>query len=61
MRVFVVLVLVFSFVQSKTDVNVSNEIFLRLDTKSHNALIRDIIITKDKKYFIRLLRTQKKY
>ena len=34
------------------DVNGTNEVFLKLDTGGHNALIRDIVITKDKKYFI---------
>jgi len=47
MRIFVLLVLFFSFLMSD-----SNEVFLKLDTGGHTGLIRDIIVTKDKKHFI---------
>ena len=50
MRVFVLLVLFFGFLMS--DVNESNEVFLKLDIKTHTEKVNDILITKDKKYFI---------
>jgi len=46
MRVFVFLSVFFSFLVGSVDGNESREVFLKLDTKGHTALIRDIIVTK---------------